>query len=456
MKKVIWSMILLGCLGVAQAQQCDTTGDSQPLGGVLDRIASLFGVQFRYVDTDTTGLVLEYAESRIRPYSLEETLTNVLAPFDWRAWKQNNPKIYKIKKYEYMRRYDEDGAKLLQWLEGLAPDSAAWSARRALLRSTARKKLGIDSLLNRCVPLKPVLGKVRKMDGYTVQNIALETLPGLYVFGSIYAPKTLPTPPSKGGSLIARRRGGCFPVIVCPNGHFKEGRYRADQQQRMGTLARMGALCIDFDSYGYGESALQVAKHDVPEAMPIQVLWGIRLLDYALTRKDVDPTRIGVNGGSGGGTHAMLLSLVDDRVTAACPVVSVCSHFDGGCPCESGIEIHRGYQADGSFLLTCNIELAATFAPKPMMLVGDEGDWTHTYPMLEFPFVKRIYGFYGAERNLYTRFLPGERHDFGPNKRQAVYDFFAEIWGLDKDQIDESKITIEPAEALKTDLELFH
>jgi len=415
-------------------------GHAQRLSDVMNRIEKQFGVRFKYVDTDTTGLVVEHADSRIRPYSLEETLDNVLGPLDWKAWQQSNPKIWKIKQYEYMRRYDEDGAKLLGWLEVLSPDSIAWSERREELRRVAREKLGIDTLLKQCVPMKPVLGKVRKMNGYTVQNIAIETLPGLYVYGSIYAP-------TLGGKKHAKGKAG-YPVIICPNGHFAEGRYREDQQQRMGTLARMGAICIDFDSYGYGESALQVEKHAVKEAMPMQVLWGIRLLEYALTRKDTDPTRIGVNGGSGGGTHAMLLTLLDDRVTASCPVVSVCSHFDGGCPCESGIEIHRGYRDDGSFLLTCNIELAATFAPKPMMLVGDEGDWTHTYPSLEFPFVSRIYGFYGAEDNFYSRFLMGERHDFGPNKRQAVYDFFAEIWGLDKSRIDESKITIEPAENL--------
>ncbi|MDO4497654.1 MAG: hypothetical protein Q4B58_07505 [Bacteroidales bacterium] len=407
------------------------------LGTVLDQIEQQFGVDFRYVDTDTTGLVIEHAESRIRPYSLEETLLNVLSPFDWRAWQQHNPRIYKIKRYEYMRRYDADGEKLLSWLESLVPNAEAWQQRRDFLRTETRKKLGIQPMLDACVPLKPLLGKMRKMEGYTVQNIALETTPGLYVFGSIY------TPCPKG-----KKRQQKWPVIICPNGHFKEGRYREDQQQRMGTLARMGAICIDFDSYAYGESALQLANHEVAEAMPTQVMWGIRLLDYALTRKDVDATRIGVNGGSGGGTHAMLISLVDDRVTASCPVVSVCSHFDGGCPCESGIQIHRGYQPDGSFFLTSNIELAATFAPKPMMLVGDEGDWTHTYPTLEFPFVQRIYGFYGAEEQFYTRFLPGERHDFGPNKRQAVYDFFAQVWQLDKSVLDESRVTIEPASDL--------
>lgn len=434
MRTIVWSLILFGCLGVAQAQTHSAFEDRQPLGLVLDKVASMFGVSFRYVDVDTTGLVLDFADSRIRPYSLEETLDNVLSPFDCKAWQQNNPKIYKIKRYEYMRRYDADGAKLLGWLESLVPDADAWHRRREELRRDCRERLGIQSYLDACVPLKPILGKIRRMDGYTVQNIAFETLPGLYAYGSIYAP-------------VQRKRSG-HPVIICPNGHFKEGRYREDQQQRMATLARMGALCIDFDSYGYGESALQVEEHAVAEAMPIQVMWGVRMLDYALTRKDVDATRVGVNGGSGGGTHAMLLSLVDERVTASCPVVSVCAHFDGGCPCESGIQIHRGFRDDGSFLLTSNIELAATFAPKPMMLVGDEGDWTHTYPTLEFPFVRRIYGFYGAEDSFYTRFLPGERHDFGPNKRQAVYDFFSTVWELDRMQIDESKVTIEPASEL--------
>ena len=46
--------------------------------------------------------------------------------------------------------------------------------------------------------------------------------------------------------------------------------------------------------------------------------------------------------------------------------------------------------------------------------------------------------------------LPDERHDFGPNKRQAVYDFFADVFQLDRTMIDESKVTIQPAEALTT------
>ena len=73
---------------------------------------------------------------------------------------------------------------------------------------------------------------------------------------------------------------------------------------------------------------------------------------------------------------------------------------------------------------TCNIELAATFAPKPMRLIGDDGDWTHTYPTIEEPYMRRIYGFYDAQDQLSFFFEENGRHDFKPKKRNAVYSFF--------------------------------
>ena len=92
---------------------------------------------------------------------------------------------------------------------------------------------------------KPILGKVRRYDGYTVQNICIETLPGEHVFGSIYTPA----------------KKGKHPLIICPDGHFGGGRYRADEQQRLGTLARMGAICVDFDLYGWGQSEAEYGKN---------------------------------------------------------------------------------------------------------------------------------------------------------------------------------------------------
>ena len=269
----------------AVSAQTYETRFARPLSDVLNDVAARFQVRLKY-DIDTVGRILPYADFRIRPYSLEETLTNVLSPFDYKFVKQSDT-VYKLKPYEYARRTDVDGEKMLSYLSGLYTDKDQWEQRREILRKEVRQRLGLDDMLKGTVKdAKPILSKVRKFDGYTVQNFALETLPGLYVCGSVYAPR------SKGKHAL----------IICPNGHFGQGRYRKDQQQRMATLARMGAICVDYDLYGWGESALQVGAeaHHTSDAHTIQAMNGLLILDDMLAnRKDIDPARIGVNGGSG-------------------------------------------------------------------------------------------------------------------------------------------------------------
>lgn len=425
MKRLILPALLL--FGMTAGAQTYETKFTRPLSDVLGDVSKRFGVKLKY-NVDTTGLKLAYADFRVRPYSLEETLNNILAPFDFKAVKQND-KLYKIKPYEYPRRQAEDGMKLVPYLSSLYADKAAWETRKDTLRKEVRARLGIDKLLAVCSKEAPEYGKIRKFDGYTVQNFRLKTANGHTVCGSIYAPKGK----------------GKHPLIICPNGHFSNGRYGTVQQQRLATLARMGAICVDYDLWGWGESADEVGSkaHQTPEAHVMQALNGIRILDWMIQRKDVDKTRVGVNGGSGGGTQSVLLSVLDDRYTACCPVVSVSSWFDGGCPCESGMPIQL---AGGG---TCNAELAAMFAPKPMMLVSDGGDWTSTTPELEYPYIKRIYGFYGAADKVMNVHLPKERHDFGPNKRNAVYKFFIETFKLDASKLDEDKVVIEEENALR-------
>ena len=411
---------------VAGAQTFDSKY-TRPLGDVLNDVSKRFGVKLKY-NVDTTGLKLTYADFRIRPYSVEETLNNILSPFDFKAIKQNN-KLYKIKPYEYPRRQPEDGTKLIKWLSSLYSDKSAWEARKDTLKKEVRMRLEIDKLLHLCSNEPPKYSKIRKFDGYTVQNFRLKTVNGHTVCGSIYSPITK----------------GKHPLIICPNGHFANGRYGEVQQLRLGTLARMGAICVDYDLWGWGQSADEVGKeaHQTAEAHIMQAINGIRILDWMICRKDVDTKRIGVNGGSGGGTQTVLLTVLDDRYTACNPVVSMSSWFDGGCPCEGGMPI----QLSGGG--TCNAELAAMFAPRPMMIVSDGGDWTSTTPELEYPYLQKIYNFYDAKQNISNIHLPNERHDFGPNKRNAVYKFFIDTFGLDASKLDENKITIEDEEALK-------
>ena len=414
----------LPLMGFAQTYE---TQFERPVSEVMQDVQKRFGVKFKY-NVDTVGKRLPYADFRVRPYSIEMTLDNICKYFDWNWWKQSD-KLYKIKPYEYPRRHEAEGKMMLDYLSSLYSNKAQWEARRDSLRKEVRQRLELDAFLDSCT-LKPLLSKVRKHDGYTTQNICIELTPGQHLFGTIYA----------------STKKGKHALIVCPDGHWPY-RYRKDEQQRLGTLARMGAVCVDFDLYGWGESEKEVGAeaHHTARAHVYQAACGYVLLDYMLkNRKDIDPERVGVMGGSGGGTHTVLLSLLDERVTASAPVVHLASHFDGGCPCESGKPVQLS--AGG----TCEPELAAVMAPKPMLIVSDGGDWTSSVPTLEFPYLQRIYSFYDAQDKVRNVHLPGERHDFKENKRQAVYDFFIDVFGLDRSMLDESKITIEPDEALKS------
>ena len=410
----------------------------RPVSEVMKDVAKRFNVKFKFdSNVDTAGVTLTYADFRIRSYSLEQTLENICKHFDWNWWKQSG-NLYKIKLYEYPRRHEDEGRQMLDYLSSLYHNKLEWESRRDSLRREVRQRLELDAFLDSCVVIKdkkgnlqrPVtLSKVRKHDGYTTQNICIELTPGQHLFGTIYSPTT-----------------SSNALIVCPDGHWPM-RYRDEEQQRLGTLARMGAVCVDFDLYGWGESEKEVGAeaHHTSRAHVYQAACGYILLDWMLkNRKDIDPERVGVMGGSGGGTHTVLLSLLDERVTASAPVVHLASHFDGGCPCESG----KPVQLSGGG--TCEPELAAVMAPKPMLIVSDGGDWTSSVPTLEFPYLQRIYGFYDAKDKVRNVHLPEERHDFKENKRQAVYEFFIDVFHLDASKLDESKITIEPEAALKS------
>ena len=443
--------VLLAVSSVALAQTFETQFE-RSVSDIMADVSHRFGVRFKY-NVDTVGKRLPYADFRVRPYSIEMTLDNICKYFDWNWWKQSD-NLYKIKPYEYPRRHEDEGRMMLDWLSSLYNNKEQWEARRDTLRREVRQRLGLDAFLDSCVVIKDkkavskgsqgkverpvILSKVRKHDGYTTQNICIELTPGQHLFGTIYSPFSRKSRSTRNTQKHA--------LIVCPDGHWPY-RYRKDEQQRLGTLARMGAVCVDFDLYGWGESEKEVGAeaHHTSRAHVYQAACGYILLDYMLThRKDIDPQRVGVMGGSGGGTHTVLLSLLDDRVTASAPVVHLASHFDGGCPCESGKPVQLA--AGG----TCEPELAAVMAPKPMLIVSDDGDWTSSVPTLEFPYLQRIYGFYGAKDNVRNVHLSGERHDFNRNKRQAVYDFFIDVFGLDRSMLDESKVTIEAEDALKS------
>ncbi len=409
----------------------------RPLKDVLKDLEERFDVHLRISEKDLEGKVLNYADWRIRPYSLDESLKNVLAPFDLIYLPDGAPDKYKIQGFRYHQRTVEEGKKTLDYLAGLYSTKEEWESRRKELKSCLKEAAQLSPMPAK-VNSKPILLKIRKKDGYTVQNMALEVLPGFYVCGSVYRPAKIK---------------GKIPVILCPNGHFGNGRYNEDVQRRCAGLARMGAMTVNYDLFAWGESALQVdpKTHRKSLANTIQALNSIRILDYLLSFKYADSTRVGITGGSGGGSHSILMSAIDDRIDVSVPVVMMSSIHYGGCPCESGNPIHL---CGGG---TNNVELAGVFAPKPQLIISDGGDWTANVPELEFPYLKRIYDFYPGS-TVENVHLPEEGHDYGPSKRIAMYHFMAKELGLDESKVfdkngelDESEISVEK----DTDMKVF-
>ena len=329
----------------------------------------------------------------------------------------------------------EKGESNLSHLAAFCRDLPAWQSRAAVIRTGILRSAGLDPLPVR-TPLNAVLHSGRERNGYLVENVIVETIPGFFLAGNLYRPAP--------ADQIVKKA-----VVLIPHGHFPNGRFNEDTQQLAATFARMGALAFLYDMVGRGEGT-QV-NHENPNALTLQLWNSMRALDFLLGLPNADPARVGMTGASGGGTQTFLCTAVDDRVTVSAPVVMVSSWVYGGCECESGLPIHRTPEYE-----TNNAEIAALAAPRPQLIVSIDEDWTRTVPKREFPYIRGIYRLFGKEDNVRNVHLPGERHDYGPSKRDAVYRFFAEHLRLPLERvttadgkIDETPNTVESAETMR-------
>lgn len=261
-------------------------------------------------------------------------------------------------------------------------------------------------------PLNPIRHSRKTFSGYTVENVAFESLPGLFVSGNLYMPIGY---------------AGQRPAILSSHGHWQEegdyGRYRTDVQMRSASLARMGAVVFSYDMLGYGDS--DQSKHKHPKALKLQTISSQRAIDFLQSLPEVDDQRIAITGASGGGTQAFILTAVDKRIKVSVPVVQVSAHFFGGCACESGMPIHTS-----AGIQTSNVEIAALAAPRPMLLVSDGEDWTKNTPEVEFPHLQHIYSLYKKQALVENVHLANEGHSYGSSKRMAAYPFLAKHLGL--------------------------
>ncbi len=315
---------------------------------------------------------------------------------------------------------------------------AAWEVRAQKIRAQIRAGMELETL-----PAKPnsapIIHSKRIMDGYTIENVAFESLPGIYVTGNLYRPT---------------KKQRSYAGILCPHGHGENphGRFREQTQKRCATLARMGAVVFVLDMAGQGDS--KQTEHKFSKALKLQTINAIRGIDFLLSLPGIDPQRIAVTGESGGGTQTFLVAALDQRVKVTAPTVMVSAHFFGGCVCESGMPIHKkgDYQ-------TNNVEIAALTAPRPMLLTSDGDDWTKNTPKVEFPFIQKIYALYGKQNLVENVHLPDEKHDYGPNKRKAMYAFMAKHLNLDIKAVSDAQGNVDegPSKVLEQkDLAVFN
>ncbi|MHC4645941.1 MAG: alpha/beta hydrolase family protein [Planctomycetota bacterium] len=319
-----------------------------------------------------------------------------------------------------------------------------WKTRAARIREGILRGAELLPAPDKC-ELNPIIGNKREHNGYTVENIAFESLPGFFVTGNLYRPAS---------------ENGPFAGILCPHGHFYKpnggGRFRPDMQIRCATMARMGAVVFAYDMVGWGESD-QFENFKFPQSheqcekgVKLQLWNSIRSVDFLLSLKDVDPNRIGITGASAGGVQTFQLAAVDNRVAVSIPVVTISADCKG-CMCASGMPIHKSAAHE-----TNKAEIAALAAPRPQLIVSVGKDWTKNTPIVEFPYIRNVYSLYGAEDAVENLHLPDEGHDYGLSKRLGAYKFFAEHLDLSLDKvtgsdgsIDENAVVIEDPKLMR-------
>lgn len=285
-------------------------------------------------------------------------------------------------------------------------------ARREAVRQHVRFVSGLDRVKISSAEITP--SNPRCYESVIISDIDTETIPGLRLTGNLYMPEKI---------------SGKIPALLCPHGHWENGRVHHDERggvvMRCLQFARLGFAVFSPDMIGYNDNN-DLPHHfrgdfkkraDLAGISPfaLQLLNNIRAIDFLASLPEVDPEKIGCTGASGGGTQTWFLALMDERIKAAAPVCMLSSHFQGGCGCEEGSLL----RIDG---LT-NFDVVSALAPMPVMLPSVTRDWTNLNPDYEIPKLQAIYNLYGARDKVYN-FHCDAPHNYNRNSREHVYSFF--------------------------------
>lgn len=278
-------------------------------------------------------------------------------------------------------------------------------------------------------PLNPQVTKRIKKEDFTIENILYESQPGYYVTSSLFIPDGIK---------------GKAPAIIYCSGHSDEGYRSSVYQYIMLNLVKKGFIVFAFDPVGQGERlgyydpatgkstvGGPTHEHSYPgaqafitgNALARYMIWdGIRAVDYLLSRKEVDPNRIGITGRSGGGTQSAYIAAFDDRIYAAAPENYITNFTRllqsiGPQDAEQNMfySIARGLD---------HADLLEVRAPRPALMITTTRDMFSVQGAMETAAeVSRIYKAYGKEEN-FRRVEDDTVHSTTPKNREAMYAFF--------------------------------
>jgi dienelactone hydrolase len=184
----------------------------------------------------------------------------------------------------------------------------------------------IGGLPSQRTPLNARIVDTVRMDGYRIEKVIFESVPGLHVTALVYVPDA---------------PAGPKPAVLVACGHSPLGKAFVNYQNIAGRLAKRGYVVICWDPVGQGERSQfwDAARHRsrynmvcgehailgnlatlAGTSLTRWMVWdGIRAVDYLLTRPDVDPKRLAITGTSGGGFQSLWVGALDPRISVVAP-----------------------------------------------------------------------------------------------------------------------------------------
>lgn len=344
-----------------------------------------------------------------------------LKVFDrWRAWSDGENMLMRHlnkQAFAYLDIRDYEVADL--------ETKADWTRRQQKVKNILTETVGPfpDK-----TPLNPQITGTVKKEGYNVDKIVYESMPGFYVTGALYLPDGT----------------GKKPAILFVSGHTNNG-FRYDSYQIMIlNLVKKGFIVFAIDPISQGE---RVQHYDpVKKASVIgpttqehnylgnqtflsgvslarYFIWdGIRAIDYLLTRKEVDPDRLGVTGQSGGGTQASYIFAFDERIKAGAPVNYITGFrrlLESIGPQDAEQNFYQGIMNG----LT-HADFLEVRAPNPVLISAGTRDFFSIQGAREtYAEVVDAYKAFGREENL-SMVEDDFGHGYTKKLNEAIYDFF--------------------------------